>query len=161
MEFMVPSPAGEDDVVRCPNGDYAANVERATSALDAISDDPGPDTPVRFPTPGVRTIAALEQIDGGAPADRQLKTMVMVLDDVVTLAVVRGDHQLNLQKLQDSTGAVEIRPATPEEAVEHLGAHPGSLGAVGVEDLRIVMDEALRGRTNLTTGAKTNVTHRR
>ena len=159
VEFMVPSPAGEDDVVRCPNGDYAANVERATSALAAISDEPGPDAPVRFPTPGVRTIAALEEIEGGAPADRQLKTMVMVLDGDVTLAVVRGDHQLNLQKLQDTTGAVDIRPATPEEAVEHLGARPGSLGAVGVEHLRIVMDEALRGRTNLTTGANEDDWH--
>ena len=35
-EFMVPSPAGEDDVVRCPAGDYAANVERATSALPPV-----------------------------------------------------------------------------------------------------------------------------
>ena len=34
----------------------------------------------------------------------------------VTLALVRGDHQLNLQKLQDGTGAIDIRPATPEEA---------------------------------------------
>jgi prolyl-tRNA synthetase len=159
VEFMVPSPAGEDDVIRCPSGDYAANVERATSALADIDDEPGPDSPVRFPTPGVRTIADLEQIEGGAPADRQLKTMVMVLDGTVSLAVVRGDHQLSIQKLQDATGAVEIRPATPEEAVEQLGAHPGSLGAVGVDHVRVVMDEALRGRTNLTTGANEDDWH--
>lgn len=159
VEFMVPSPAGEDDVIRCPSGDYAANVERATSALAEIDDEPGPDSPVRFPTPDVRTIADLERIEGGAPADRQLKTMVMVLDGTVSLAVVRGDHQLSVQKLQDATGAVDIRPATPEEAVEQLGAHPGSLGAVGVDHLRVVMDEALRGRTNLTTGANEDDWH--
>ncbi len=153
IEFMVPSPAGEDDVVRCPNCDYAANVERATSAIEAITDEPGPDAPERFPTPGVRTIAALEAVEGGAPADRQLKTMVMMIDGDITLAVVRGDHQLNLQKLQDTTGAVDIRPATAEETVEHLGANPGSLGAVGVDHLRVIVDEALRGRTDLTTGA--------
>ena len=159
IEFMVPSPAGEDDVVRCPGCGYAANVERATSAIEAIEDDPGPDVPVRFPTPGVRTIAALERVEGGAPAARQLKTMVMVLDGEVTLAVVRGDHQLNLQKLQDVTGAVEIRPAAPEEAVEHMGAEPGSLGAVGVDHLRVIVDEALRGRTNMTTGANEDDWH--
>ena len=59
----------------------------------------------RFPTPGVRTIKALEEIEGGAPAEHQIKTMVMVLDGQVTLALVRGDHQLNLQKLQDSPPA--------------------------------------------------------
>ena len=85
--------------------------------------------------------------------------MVMVLDGRVTLAVVRGDHQLNLQKLQDVTGAIEIRPAAPEETVEHLGAEPGSLGAVGVDHLPVVMDEALRGRTDMTTGANDDDWH--
>ena len=33
IEFIVPSPAGEDDVAYCPACDYAANVERATSTI--------------------------------------------------------------------------------------------------------------------------------
>ena len=157
-EFMVPSPAGEDDVVICPNGDYAANIERALSALPDLTDRDLPDL-TRFPTPGVRTIKALEEIEGGAPAEHQIKTMVMVLDGQVTLALVRGDHQLNLQKLQDSSGAIELRPATPEEAKETLGAMPGSLGAVGVEGLRIIADHSLQGRTGLTTGANEDDWH--
>ncbi len=158
IEFMVPSPAGEDDVVRCTSCGYAANVERATSTLAVITDEAGSEAPVRFPTPGVRTIAALETIEGGASADRQIKTMVMMLDGEITLALVRGDHQLNLQKLQDATGAIDIRPATPEEALAALGANPGSLGAVGVE-LPVVADHALSGRTNMTTGANDDDWH--
>jgi len=157
-EFMVPSPAGEDDVVICPSGDYAANVERATSALASVTDR-DIDQLQRFPTPGVRTIAALEEIDGGAPAEHQIKTMVMMLDGAITLALVRGDHQLNLQKLQDATGAVDLRPATPDEALAALGAHPGSLGAVGVSDLRIIADHSLAGRRGLCTGANEDDWH--
>ena len=157
-EFMVPSPAGEDDVVRCNNCDYAANVERSASALPVVKDRDLVEL-TKFPTPGVRTIAALEAADGGAPADHQIKTMVMVLDGDVTLALVRGDHQLNLQKLQDGTGAIDIRPATPEEAKAALGAMPGSLGAVGVEGTRIVADPVLQGRSGLTTGANTDDWH--
>ncbi len=157
-EFMVPSPAGEDDVVVCGNCDYAANVERASSALPAIDDRPGGELE-RFPTPGVRTIAALETVEGGAPAEHQIKTMVMMLDGTVTLALVRGDHMLNVQKLQDGTGAIDIRPATPEEALEHLGARPGSLGAVLVEGMKIVADPALQGRSGLTTGANADDWH--
>jgi prolyl-tRNA synthetase len=160
-EFMVPCAAGEDDVIQCPNCDYAGNIEKATSTLPPVADDPAPDAPERFPTPGVRTIAALEEIDGGAAADRQIKTMVMVIDGQVTLALLRGDHQLNLQKLIDATGGIEIRPAAPDEAQASLGAMPGSLGAVGVTDLPIVADEALRGRTNLTTGANEDDWHYR
>ena len=157
IEFMTPSDAGEDDVVTCPSCDYKANIERATAALAPIEDEAPPASPEKFDTPGIRTIAALEE--AGAPADRQLKTMVMVLDGDVTLAVVRGDHQLNIQKLIDSTGAIEVRPAEPKEAFAALGAHPGSLGAVGVNDLKIVVDESLRGRTNMTTGANQDDVH--
>ena len=157
-EFMVPSPAGEDDVVICPSCAYAANVERATSALPAVEDRDIPEL-TRLATPGIRTIKALEEVEGGAPAEHQIKTMVMVLDGQVTLALVRGDHQLNLQKLQDSTGAIELRPATPEEAKDSLGAMPGSLGAVGVENLEIIADHALAGRSGLTTGANEDDWH--
>ncbi len=159
VEFMVPSPAGEDDIARCVDGSYAANVERATSKLAPVDDGEARGELARFPTPGVRTIAALETVEGGAPAHRQIKTMVMVLDGAMTLALVRGDHQLNLQKLADGTGAADIRPAEPAETLERLGAHPGSLGAVGVESLRIVADHALRGRYNLATGANTDDWH--
>jgi len=158
-EFMVPSDAGEDDVVRCPNGDYAANLERATSALPTLADRGELTELVRFPTPGIRTIAALEEVEGGAPAVHQIKTMVMVLDGEITLALVRGDHQLNIQKLLDASGAIELRPATPEETIEHLDASPGSLGAVGVEGKRIIADESLRGRMGLTTGANEDNWH--
>jgi prolyl-tRNA synthetase len=160
-EFMVPCDAGEDDVVICGRCDYAANVEKATSALAEIADDPPPTAPERFGTPGVRTIAALEEMDGGAAAERQIKTMVLITDGEVTLALLRGDHQLNLQKLIDATGTIEVRPAEASETVEALGANPGSLGAVGVKGLRIVADEALRGRTNLTTGANEDDWHLR
>ncbi len=158
-EFMVPCPAGEDDVIRCPNCDYAANIEKATSQLTPIEDQVGPAEPERFPTPGIRTIAALEE--AGAPADRQIKTMVMIADGEVVLALVRGDHQLNTQKFIDATGTIVLRAATAEEAQANLGALPGSLGAVGVTDLRIVADEALRGRTDMTTGANEDDWHYR
>ena len=161
VEFMVPGPAGEDDVVRCGNCDYAANVEKATSRLDPIDDGEPSVEPESFPTPGVRTIAALEEFEGGAPADRQIKTMAYVVVGSLTLALVRGDHALNEQKLSDATGGIDIRPAEATETVSALGANPGSLGAVGVDDLTILADHGLHGRTNMTTGANRDDWHLR
>lgn len=159
VEFMVPSPAGEDDVAHCGSCGYAANVERATSRIPEVDDPAGPDAPERFATPGVRTIADLVTFPGGAPADRQIKTLVMVLDGAPTLVLLRGDHELVEQKLQDATGALEVRPAHPEEIRELLGADAGSLGAVGVTGIPILADPALRGRRNMTTGANENDHH--
>jgi len=159
-EFMCPSEVGEDLVAHCPACNYAANVEKATSRLAEITDGPGPPAPERFATPGVRTI---EDLATGydAPANRQIKTLVYVLDGNLTLVLMRGDHALNEQKLADATAAVEIRPARPEEIREALGALPGSLGAVGVTNLPVLADEALRGRRDMVTGANTDDFHLR
>jgi prolyl-tRNA synthetase len=160
-EFMVPSNAGEDDVVMCVGCGYAANIERATSALLDIADEFPQAAPEMFDTPGVRTIAALADFEGGASAQRQIKTMVMVADDELVLALVRGDHGLNEQKLRDGLGCVTLRPASADEVQKALGALPGSLGAVGVDEIRIVADLALQGRTNMTTGANVDDKHYR
>ncbi|WP_018656156.1 proline--tRNA ligase [Actinomadura flavalba] len=160
VEFMCPSEAGEDLVVRCTACDYAANVEKATSALAPVADGTAPPVPERFDTPHARTIDELaEQHD--VPADRQIKTLVYVVDDRLTLVLMRGDHALVEQKLADATGALALRPAHAEEIRDALGAAPGSLGAVGVTDLPILADEALRGRTAMTTGANTDGVHLR
>jgi prolyl-tRNA synthetase len=159
-EFMCPSASGEDLVAYSPACGYAANLEKATSRLADVDDGPGLDAPQRFDTPGARTIEDLAT-RFGAPADRQIKTLVYVLDDQLTLVLMRGDHALSAQKLADATAAVAIRPAQPEEIFEALGAHPGSLGAVGVTDRPVIADEALAGRRDMFTGANTDDVHLR
>jgi prolyl-tRNA synthetase len=159
-EFMCPSEAGEDTVAHCRNCGYAANVEKATSALAEIGDGPGLAAPERFATPGVRTIDDLAS-GYDAAADRQIKTLVYLLDGKLTLVLMRGDHALNEQKLIDATAAAAIRPAQPDEIRDALGALPGSLGAVGVTSLPVLADEALRGRRAMVTGANIDDVHLR
>ena len=163
IEFMVASDAGEDWVASCAACGYAANVEKATSQLAPIDDAGAPvgAAPELFPTPGVRTIEDLTAFPGGAPAERQIKTLVYVLDGRPALVLLRGDHALSAQKLIDATGARELRPARAEEIRAALGASAGSLGAVGVQNLRVLADAALRGRRGMTTGANRDDHHLR
>jgi prolyl-tRNA synthetase len=158
IEFMCPAEAGEDLVATCPTGDYAANLEKATSALPPIEDEPGPAAPEPLDTPGVRTIEDLAT-QYGKPADRQIKTLVYVIGGDPTLVLLRGDHPLAEQKLIDASGTADVRPAQADEIREALGASPGSLGSVGVTDLPIIADLALAGRRNMTTGANTDGVH--
>lgn len=160
VEFMVESPVGEDRIARCSECDYSANLERAESVIPAIEDESWDGEPERFDTPGIRTIAALTEVGEFSAADRQIKTLVYVIGGELTLVLVRGDHDLELQKLADGIGVGEIRPAGEEEIVAALGAHPGSLGAVGV-DLPIVADPVLKGRSNMVTGANEDDFHLR
>jgi len=158
VEFMCPSDAGEDMVARCPDCGYAANLEKATSALAAVDDEPAGPAPERLATPGVRTISDLDR-EHGIAAGRQVKTLVQFVDGRLTLVLLRGDHPLADQKLIDATGAAEIRPAQPDEIRAALGASPGSLGAVGVSGLPVIADLALRGRREMATGANVDDVH--
>jgi len=177
-EFMVYTNAGEDMVASCAKCGYAANTEKAQSRIPEIVDD-NPDAPVeKFPTPGVRTIEDLVTFPGGAAAERQIKTLVYVAvsekekkesADIV-LALLRGDHPLNDAKLASAVGAMlraegaeltQLRPANPEEILEAMGAHAGSLGAVGVTRYKTLADNALQGRANMTTGANVDDHHLR
>lgn len=166
-EFMARTEAGEDFIAVCESCGYAANVEKAVSKIKPADDEQGPDAPEEFPTPGVRTIDDLTTFEGGAAADRQIKTLVYVLDDRLTLVLMRGDHDLNETKLVDATGALNVRPAHAEEIREALGASAGSLGAVGVTRqshprvTQVIADESLRGRRNMTTGANNDDFHLR
>lgn len=161
IEFMVASEAGEDRIVSCAACGYAANVEKAQSAIARVEDAAGPAAPEKFATPGVRTIESLARFSGGAAAERQVKTLVYVADGETLLVLLRGDHALVEQKLRDATGARELRPASAAEIRSALGASPGSLGAVGVRGLRVLADSALEGRRDMTTGANEDDFHLR
>jgi prolyl-tRNA synthetase len=161
VEFMVESPAGEDDVVVCRGCGYAANMERASSVVAPVADDLWEGPPQRFPTPGIRTISQLAEAAGFAGPQMQIKTLAFVVGGELTLVLVRGDHEVMEQKLIDGLGTANLRPAHPEEIQEGLGALPGSLGAVGVGHLPVIADPALKGRFNMVTGANEDDWHLR
>jgi prolyl-tRNA synthetase len=71
----------------------------------------------------------------------------------VVLALVRGDHELSEAKLADALGGAVFRPAHPEEIQQAFGVPPGFIGPLGTHEVRILIDEALRGRKNMVSGA--------
>lgn len=160
-EFQAPADIGEDVIVHCPADGYASNIESAESNIAKTQGGTKLDSPERFDTPGVRTIADLEQFAGGATADAQIKTLVFMADGEPVLALLRGDHELVEQRLIDATKANELRPATPEEIKPLLGANAGSLGAVGVKGIKIIADSSLQGAQGMTTGANIDDVHLR
>jgi len=138
-EFMAPSPAGEDEVARCPRCGYAANVELARGVPVK------PRFPDRkreeIPTPNARTIAGVSALLGTDPA-LLLKSLCYVTKAGPVLAVVRGDQSLHEKKLARFLGA-EVRPAHPDEVKTWFGAPVGFIGPVDVK-VPIVADECLR-----------------
>jgi len=158
-EFMVPAETGENEVVFCEACGYAANVEKATSGIPKTAAREVGGTVEKFATPGIVTIEALTKEPYKVAANRQIKTLIYVADSKPVLILIRGDDQLNEAKLAGVLGTTIFRPAEAAEIFEALGAHPGSLGAVGVKKFSVYVDERLRGANDMTTGANEDGFH--
>jgi prolyl-tRNA synthetase len=141
FDFLAPAGAGENTLVTCENGDFAADIEVArTIARAAVLPEPLA-APEEIETPGVKTCEALAEflsLDVAATS----KAMPVTTDHGVVLALIRGDDRIEPAKLDAALG-VQSRPSTDEEIRDAFGAGGGSLGPVGFSG-RIVADETLR-----------------
>lgn len=160
QEFMVRTSAGEDFVVTCKETGYAANLEKAVSRPQppALPDPEGDLDPEEIHTPGAKTIDEVSAFLK-LPPTLQMKSLVLVADEKPVLALVRGDHQLSETKFQSALKCQDFRPAHPQEMREFMGADAGSLGPVGIKNMRIVADFALQGRKNMICGANKDDYH--
>jgi len=142
IDFLAPAGAGENTLVTCENGDYAADLEVAL-AVPRPPDFPAAlDRPEEVETPGVTTIDGLAEFLGIDAAATSKAMPVVRPDGSVVLALVRGDDRLSEPKLYDALSGGS-RPATDDEIRAAFGAGGGSLGPIGFEG-EIVADEALR-----------------
>jgi prolyl-tRNA synthetase len=140
-DFLAPSGSGENTLVMCENGDYAADLEIA-AGIPPPADFPDELTePEEVETPGQRTIEAVSDFLGVDPR-ATAKAMPVVADGRVLLALVRGDDRLNEMKLLAVLGE-NFRPAEQEEIRTAFGAEGGSIGPVGAA-VEVIADDALR-----------------
>jgi prolyl-tRNA synthetase len=142
VDFLAPAGSGENVLVTCENGDYAADGDIA-QAIPSAPKLPGLlGAPEEIETPGVTTIDGLSDFLGIDPTATSKAMPVVKSDGAVVLALVRGDDRLSEMKLYDALPG-DSRPATDEEIQAAFGASGGSLGPVGFTG-EIVADETLR-----------------
>ncbi len=145
-----------------PLCDYGAPLELAVAKASppAAADAEGDLHPEPFNTPGRKSIAQVAEFTG-LPETAQMKSLVLVAHDAPVLVMLRGDHQLSEAKFAALTGDPRFRPARPGEILEWFGATAGSLGPVGIRNVRIYAESALEGRRNMIAGANRDDYHLR
>jgi prolyl-tRNA synthetase len=141
-DFLAPSGSGENTLVTCENGDYAADLEIAHGIPRPPELTAALDSPSEIATPGAATIEQLAEQLGIDEAATSKAMPVVTHDQKLVLALVRGDDRLAEGKLQGVLGS-DFRPATEDEIRAAFGAGGGSLGPVGVS-VEVIADETLR-----------------
>jgi len=157
QDFLAPAGSGENTLVTCENGDYAADLEIAGGVPPAAAYPEELPVPEEVETPGQRTIEDVSEFLGVDPR-ATAKAMPVVTDGRVVLALVRGDDRLNEMKLLGVLGE-DFRPAEDTEIREAFGADGGSIGPVGAK-VEVIADEALRAG-QYVVGANRNDRHLR
>ena len=172
-EFMVRTPAGEDQIVSCDGCNYAANMEKAISKLETVQDlkAEGDGEPLEVHTPGQKTIEDVARFLGVSPKNK-IKTLALMAEEKdektgktklrPIVVLMRGDHQLNEAKLNGAVGQ-GTRPMDEAEIKALFKSPAGYLGPIGIgwaNDIKkdatlpvLFVDRALEGRTNLIAGA--------
>ena len=159
-EFALLAASGEDSVLICNSDDcgYGANLEKA-EFVKSHNPTEAPSQLEKFATPGVKTIAALAELEGVSSA-KTAKAVFYAIGDQVYVVVIRGDYEVNETKLRNMMGGTEPRFATSEE-VEAAGFVAGSASAIGTDSTFVIADDSAVESSNLLAGANEDGYHYR
>ena len=161
-EFMILTESGEDTVLRCDHGNYAANAERAEIPEESVPETR--ETPAAsevVATPGAHTVEQVCEFLK-VPPSKLIKTIICLADGEPVAALVRGDRELNLPKFARSLKAKIVELADAATVVRVTGAPVGFAGPVGLAtSMPIYADHELKLDANYIVGANLVNMHRK
>jgi len=154
-QFTVPCASGEDTTVYTEDGSYAANLEKAAvDPLPKQETDSNTPAPENVHTPNVGTIEAVCGFLKTEAAE-MIKTLIYAVGDGTVAALVRGDHELNPEKLTQVLGGAHSELADEATIEKVTGAKVGFAGPVGLAEKvdRLIVDHAVGALGVGVTGA--------
>jgi prolyl-tRNA synthetase len=154
-QFTVPCESGEDTIIYTEDGSYAANLERA--AVDPLPKQKTEDRKQKTEevhTPNIGSIEAVCAFLKAEPKE-MIKTLIHSDGDNVIATLIRGDHDLNPEKLTQTLGG-KTADLADEATIEKItGAKVGFAGPMGLERKvnKLVIDHAIAAMAVGVTGA--------
>jgi len=157
-EFIVESKEGESRYFTTEDGAYAAHEDIAKFIRHR--EKGGEEIKERQDVEGVGIIGVEELAKFlNIPVEKTTKTILFETDKgQVVAAAVNGLYDINEVKLKHAVVCVDIKLASPEVVKKVTGAEVGYAGILNLsKEVKIIMDESLKGRQNFECGAnKTN-----
>ncbi|MBL1227482.1 proline--tRNA ligase [Enterococcus sp. BWR-S5] len=152
-EFMAISDIGEDTICYSTEGDYAANLEMASSLYSAKKSHESQQELEKVATPNVASIQEVADFFEVEP-QKIIKSVLFIADEEPVMVLVRGDHEVNDIKLKNFLGADFMEEATEADVKKYIGASFGSIGPVGLaEEVKLYADLHVQDLGNAIAGA--------
>ena len=154
-EFQAVTDLGEDLLVLCENCDYSSNLEVATHKIVDQNEDAKELQLVE--TPHKETIEEVcEYLN--VDVKKSVKALLMNVNDELVIFFVRGDRELNENKVCKLLGASEVNFAN-DELIAKSNAVPGYTGPIKLSGAKIIIDEELKYMSNFVVGANVEGYH--
>jgi len=150
QEFLVLSSYGEEAIILCSSCDYAATLEGA-EFFKVPNEKLSPSPIEKVATPGCKTIQAVASYLN-VETNQTLKAVFYVADSDFIFVVIRGDLDVNENKLSKAIGEGRLRIATEEE-IKAVGAEPGYASPIGLTGVKVVADDSILLGSNFVAGA--------
>ncbi len=157
-EFMLLADFGEDTIASCTKTDYRSTPELVPCFNESLAEPSDLEELLLIETPGLKTIEAIsKKLD--LAKTHLMKTIIYVADKNPVACLVRGDHEISELKLKKYLDAKELVLASDEEILKWVGCSTGFCGPVGLKNIRVVGDEALKLGGSYVSGANQNDKH--
>ena len=151
-EFMVLSDVGEDTIAYSDTSSYAANIEMAPVVTQYEKSNEEAKEIEKVLTENQKTIADVSSFLN-VQEQQCIKSLLFKVDEQFVLVLVRGDHEVNDIKLKNLYQAGTVELADPEETLKVLGCTVGSVGPIGVSNVEVIADHAVKAIVNGVCGA--------
>ncbi len=150
-EFHVLADSGEDAIAFCPDSDYAANIELASSMTPQLEQEQ-PDGEMRkVSTPDKKSCIEVAEFLG-IPLEKTVKTLAVKAQNQIYLLLLRGDHQLNEVKVRKIPFLSSFEMASETDILQAAGTVPGYIGPVGIP-ICVIADPTVMRMSNFVCGA--------
>ncbi|TGN07106.1 proline--tRNA ligase [Leptospira ilyithenensis] len=151
-EFMVVSPIGEETLTLCDSCGYSGNIEK-TPVVVVKNPNPKKEEEAVVETPGQKSITDVANFLSIRP-ENCLKAVALSCDGKYVLVFLRGERELNENKLKNHLNTNELRPMSQTELTQ-VGLVAGFIGPgfVPSKDLLVLVDSLADWNEAYVSGA--------
>jgi len=147
-EFVIIAESGEDEIAYCSSCSYSATTEMADYNPVIVEDNESELPLEKIHTPGLKSVEEVSEYLN-IPPSKLIKTIIIKADGRNVALMVRGDSEVNLNKVEKLLNAREISLLEDTEGSLPLGF----VGPVGLENIEIIADPEVKGIKNGVVGA--------